>query len=113
MTLHLQRALSAWGSDQFAATLKRELRDLDHSHLPLQLAMTQGSHVSNATIDPVILHSEERNDALIIKVGIFYGSVIAGSCCADDPTPICEENEYCEVRVMIRRPEGEASVGLW
>jgi hypothetical protein len=113
MTLSLPRALSTWGTDAFETTLKQELRDLDPWHLPLQQAMTQGSQVSERTIDPVILHSEARDGLLVVKVGIFYSSVIAGSCCADDPTPMCEENEYCEVKVTIRRADGEATIASW
>ncbi len=112
MTIQLNDVLAAWGSDSFADTLKQALRQLDSASLPLQQAMSQGSHVSASAIDPVLLHSEATDEELKIKVGIFYNSVIAGSCCADDPSPMCEENEYCEVLVVIDRETGVGEVAL-
>lgn len=112
MAIVLKDSLTAWGSDHFAETLKQELRQLDAKLLPLHQAMAQGSHVSDTMIEPVVLHREVGDGLLKVKVGIFYSSVIAGSCCADDPSPICEENEYCEVMLLIRQDSGDTVVEL-
>jgi len=112
VAIELQDSLAAWGSDHFAETLKQELRQLDASLLPLHQAMTQGSHVSDTMIEPVIFHRHAGDGLLKVKVGIFYSSVIAGSCCADDPSPMCEENEYCEVMLLIKQDSGDTVVEL-
>lgn len=46
------------------------------------------------------------------RAGIFYTGVIAGCSCADDPTPVDEQNEYCDVRVDIDKQTGEATIAL-
>ena len=111
MSFSLHKSAAAWGSDGFEATLKAELRRLDHESLPLVAAMSHGSHVAEMPIDPVVLHSEEVEGTLRVKVGIFFASINAGSCCADDPTPLCEENEYCEIVLTIDRQSGDARIG--
>ncbi len=47
-----------------------------------------------------------------VKAGIFYKGVIAGCNCADDPSPIDEQNEHCVVQFLIDRLTAEASVTL-
>jgi len=47
-----------------------------------------------------------------VKAGIFYTGVIAGCSCADDPTPIDEQNEYCVVQFDIDRTTADATVTL-
>ena len=110
MSFSLQQSAAAWGSDRFDSTLKAELRRLDRDALPLVAAMSRGSHVAETPIDPVVLHREEVDGALRVKVGIFFASINAGSCCADDPTPLCEENEYCEIVLRIDLPSGDARI---
>ena len=47
-----------------------------------------------------------------VKAGIFYSGIIAGCSCADDPTPVDEQNEYCEVQFEINKKTAEATVAL-
>ena len=108
MSFSLQQSAAAWGGDQFESILKTELRRLDRKELPLVAAMSRGSHVAETPIDTVVLHSEEVDGMLCVKVGIFFASINAGSCCADDPTPLCEENEYCEIVLRIDPRSGDA-----
>ena len=110
MSFSLQESAAAWGSDRFETALKAELRRLDREALPLVAAMSRGSHVAETPIDPVVLHSEEADGMLRVKVGIFFASINAGSCCADDPTPLCEENEYCEIVLTIDPRSGDARI---
>ena len=44
--------------------------------------------------------------------GIFYTGVVAGCSCADDPTPVEEQHEYCEVLIEINRATAEAVIRL-
>ncbi|MEW5770541.1 MAG: hypothetical protein AB1831_09285 [Pseudomonadota bacterium] len=109
--MRLPEALKAWGGEAFAATLKREL--LAHAdQLPLHEAMAHGSHVADTAPDLTIQTVEDTGDALRIRAGIFFASIIAGCSCADDPTPVDEIREYCEVDIRLDKGTGEASVRL-
>jgi len=110
--MKLDKSLAAWGTDAFEATFKQEIRTLGHTQLPLQQALTQSSYVSDSDFNLVILNIADTATALVIKTGVFYQGVIAGSCCADDPTPVCEQNEYCELLFTIDKTGAETKVTL-
>jgi hypothetical protein len=111
-TMKLIKALDAWGSPSFDQALKQELQGLDHAALPLQQGLAQSSMVSDSAFSVVILQVTETEASLLVKAGIFYNGIIAGSCCADDPTPVCEENEYCEVQLDINKTTAQTNVTL-
>ena len=46
------------------------------------------------------------------KVGIFFGGILAGCSCADDPTPVEPQTEYCELLLTLDRTSGKAAVEL-
>lgn len=110
--IHFQHALDAWGTPDFERVLKQEIARLDPALLPLQQGLTVGSHVLDRPVGATIIHVHEDEGVIHAKVGIFYSSIIAGCSCADDPTPINENTEYCEVRFDIDRKTGMASVKL-
>ncbi|QLQ31404.1 MAG: hypothetical protein HZT40_07100 [Candidatus Thiothrix singaporensis] len=85
---------------------------LDSAELPLQQALTQSSHVSGSPRTVIILQTAETPEQIQVKAGLFYAGVIAGSCCADDPTPLCEQPEYCELQFDINRQTAETIVTL-
>lgn len=85
---------------------------MDAASLPLQQGLTQSSHVSGEAFSPVVLSTQDMGDRILVKTGIFYSGVIAGSCCADDPTPVCEQTEYCEVLFEIDKASGDTQVTL-
>jgi len=47
-----------------------------------------------------------------VKAGIFYKSIIAGCSCSDDPSPIDEVDEHCEVMIEIDKRSAEATITL-
>ncbi len=110
--IKLINALEFWGSPEFESALKGEIQALDASLLPLQQGMAQSSYVSGDTLTPVILSARDAPGMILVKTGIFYSGVIAGSCCADDPTPVCEQTEYCELLFEIDKASGDAQVTL-
>jgi hypothetical protein len=112
MNVKLEKALNDWSSPGFSETMKTEIRRLDRTLLPLQQGLSHSSYVSDSEISVVILNSAEREGSIIVRTGIFYGGIIAGSCCADDPTTVCEENEYCEVQFTIDRDTAETEILL-
>lgn len=60
----------------------------------------------------MVLGVSEENNFIRARAGIFYTSIIAGCSCADDPTPISELNEYCEVQLDIDKQTAEATIVL-
>lgn len=110
--LRLPESLNAWGAPTFKDVLKREVEQLDEQHLPLQQGLTASSHVADQPIQVMILSVAEEPARIRARVGIFYMGVIAGCNCADDPSPIDRQNEYCVVQIDIDRTSAEASVSL-
>lgn len=110
--IRLSRALAAWQTPAFNAVLKDEIEHLDADLLPLQAGLSQSSHVASAGTRAMILSVAAEPACLQVKVGLFYAGIIAGCSCADDPTPVDEINEYCEVRFDIDRNTAETAVTL-
>ena len=110
--IKLAKALVAWGTLDFKQVLKDEIRNIDITLLPLRQGLLQTSHVSDGEIDAVILNVSDTENTIRIKTGIFYAGINAGSCCADDPTPVSEQTEYCEVQFDIDKNTAEATVSI-
>lgn len=108
----LWKALNAWKTSDFESVLKEEIENIDKGLLPLQAGLSQSSYVSDADIGATILKVTESPKVIHAKTGIFYAGIIAGSCCADDPTPVCEQTEYCEVQFDIDKNTAETTVAL-
>ena len=106
------RALAAWGSDAFRQAVKQEIEALDAWQLPLQQALNRGSHVLEGRHEAMLIGAADLGTRLQAKVGIFYASVIAGCSCADDPTPLGEETEYCVVELDIDKTTAETAIRL-
>ncbi len=110
--IRLQHALDAWQTPAFNAMLKRDIEQLDADSLPLQQGLSHSSHVSGEQFSAVILNVSDEPDCLRVKAGIFYAGIIAGCSCADDPTPVDEITEYCEIRLDIDKRTALATVTL-
>lgn len=110
MIIRLPESLAAWGTPEFAAVLKRELRRLGADALPLQQALTASSAVAGNDIEVMVITVGEEPACLSVRVGIFYAGIVAGCNCADDPTPVEAQNEYCELRLDIDRWSGETAI---
>lgn len=85
---------------------------MDAGLLPLQQGLSISSHVTDQPVQAMILDQSEDAHLIRIKVGIFYTGIIAGCSCADDPTPIAEQNEYCVVEFYIDKRSAETTVVL-
>lgn len=108
----LANSLRAWGTPDFKDVLKNEIEQLDASQLPLQQGLTIGSYALDNKLDVIVIGTAEAEGRLRAKVGIFYTSIIAGCSCADDPTPVDENNEYCVMQVDINPTTAEAALTL-
>lgn len=107
--MHLPDSVRAWGTTDFSATLKRELA-AHADELPLQQALSGTSAVADEAITVVLLAAQADAAHIHAKVGIFFGGILAGCSCADDPTPVEPQTEYCELQVAIERATGHASI---
>ncbi len=110
--IQLPNTLKAWGSPEFSDVLKQEIEQLDARHLPLQQGLSISSQVTERPFQAMIISVTEEDRWTQVKAGIFYTGVIAGCNCADDPSPVDEQNEYCVVRLDIDRLTAETTVTL-
>ena len=108
----LPLSLKAWNTDAFDSTFKREISSLDADLLPLQQGLQNSSYAISDKLAVTILNTEHDNKTITIKAGLFYNGIIAGCNCADDPTPVDETNEYCEVFVRIERQTAYGTIEL-
>ena len=105
-------ALNAWETPAFEAALKREIEQLDVELLPLQQGLSQSSYTSGANRSVLIMGITAGAEFIRVKTGIFYSGIIPGCSCADDPTPMSEITEYCEVQFEINKMTAETTVTL-
>ena len=110
--IRLSKALNAWGTPDFEGILKNEIAQMDASQLPLQQGLTTSSYALDDKIRAMIIAVSESENFIHAKAGIFYNGIIAGCNCADDPTPVDEQSEYCEVRLDIDKKTAETTVTL-
>ena len=109
--IQLDRSLQAWGSAEFETILKRELAQ-QASELPLQQGLATGNYVLDAPVTVVINSVADTGGTIRVMAGVFYQGIIGGCSCADDPTPVDEENEYCELQLDINKSTADTGVAL-
>lgn len=110
--IRLINSLKAWGTSDFEGILKAEVEQIDADLLPLQQGLATTSHVAASPHKAMIINVADEKDTIRVKAGIFYSGMIIGCSCADDPTPIGEQAEYCEVQFLINKKTAEARVLL-
>ncbi len=110
MRLDLPASAAAWGSEAFAVTLSQELAALGPHALPLQQGLSRTSHVTDAPIQVRVIAAREAEGWIRVRIGVFFAGVIGGCSCADDPTPVQAQTEYCELGLTIDRHTGQTQV---
>jgi hypothetical protein len=108
--MELHRSLRAYGSSDFAATLQRELAQVGLDALGLQQALRAGSIALGDDLGVMILRVDASPGHLDLHLGLFFTSIVAGCACADDPTPVDRNTEYCEVDLRIDRATGRGRI---
>jgi hypothetical protein len=101
--IRLERSLRAWGTSNFESVFKQELSQVGNHVLPLQQSLSVGSHVTDTPPTVTVISAVETPTTIRIHAGVFFTSIIAGCSCADDPTPLGELTEHCELQVEIER----------
>lgn len=109
---YLPETLSAWQSDDFNVTLKKEITNLDSELLPLQQGLRLSSYALGDKLSLTILSVLEEENNILVKAGLFYTGIIAGCNCADDPTPVDKYNEYCNVLFRVDKTTAATTVEL-
>ena len=110
--IRLTRALDAWGTPEFEDVLKKEIERLDAGLLPLQQGLTTGSYALDDRLKAMIIGVSEEAGFIRAKAGIFYTGILTGCSCADDPTPVNEESEFCVVQLDIDKSNAETTIAL-
>ncbi len=110
--IHLPHSLSAWGTPEFREILTLEIEKLDAGLLPLQQGLATSSYVAEGKFSVMVIGVTDDPGFIRVKLGIFYAGIIGGCSCADDPTPVNEQNEYCEVLLAISKQTAETGVLL-
>ena len=110
--IRLPLSLLAWNSDTFKAVIKQELSSIDAGLLPLQAGLRYSSMANTDSLSLSILTITDDEQQIFVKAGLFYTGIIAGCNCADDPTTVDENNEYCEVLFRIDKHTAETTVTL-
>lgn len=101
--MSFQAVVTAYGTPDFAQVFVETVQRMDAADLPLQQGLRQSNYVSPSPHRVVILASEATEKTITVRAGIFYAGIVAGSCCSDDPAPMCEQTEHCELYFTIDR----------
>ena len=110
--IRLTNTLNAWGTPDFKDILKKEIEQMDAEQLPLQQGLSTGSYALDGKFNVMIIRVSEEAGIIRVKAGIFYSGIIAGCNCADDPTPVNEESEYCVVQLDIDKQTADTTIAL-
>ena len=110
--IRLPKSLKAWGLNHFSTVLKQEVEALNPQYLPLQQGLALSSHVTNRPIQVMVIAASDTVQFISVKAGVFYTGVIAGCNCADDPSPIDEQNEYCVIQLDIDKTTSDTQISL-
>lgn len=110
--IHLPQSVRAWNSSRFKDVLKQEIEQLGSRQLPLQQGVSTTSYALDGPFQVMVISVTDASGFIEAKLGVFFSGIIAGCSCADDPTPVEPQNEYCEMRLSIDKTTGQAAVTL-
>lgn len=110
--IQLNKSLNVWNTPDFEGVLQQEIAQLNPAVLPLQQGLSISSDVTDRPVQAMILNLSEDADLIRVNAGIFYTGIISGCNCADDPTPVVEQEEYCVLQFCIDKQSAETTVTL-
>ncbi|MGB0129952.1 MAG: hypothetical protein WBP72_20095 [Rhodocyclaceae bacterium] len=108
--IFLPKSLKARSSPDFNKTLKQELEALDSGQLPLQQGLSATSYALDDKPEVIVFGATDDATSIRVKVGVFFSGIVAGCSCADDPTPVEPQSEYCELDVRIDKATALATI---
>jgi hypothetical protein len=110
--LELPAVARAFGTPAFAAALAAALEALPADALPLSAGLSRTGAVAPGPHAVRVIAVREEAGTVEVRVGIFYQGIDAGCSCADDPTPVEPQPEYCECRLRLDLSTGRARLWL-
>ena len=78
----------------------------------MQQGLSTSSYATDSPRKVMIIRVADDEGFIHVKAVIYYSGTIAGCSCADDPTPVDEQNEHCEVQFEINKKTAGATVAL-
>ncbi|HUX63400.1 hypothetical protein [Sulfuricella sp.] len=78
----------------------------------MQQGLSTSSYALDDKLDVRVIGVSDEASFIRAKVGIFYAGITPGCGCADDPTPVEEQVEYCVVQLDINKTTAETTVAL-
>lgn len=94
-----------WPSGSFGQILKSEIENLAGGILPLDKGTAHGGRVDDSPITVTVLAVADGGRDIQAGIGVFFGEIIAGCSCGDEPQT---RSAYCEMEVRIDKSTGEA-----
>ncbi|HPE81834.1 MAG: hypothetical protein R3E46_09720 [Sedimenticolaceae bacterium] len=110
--MKLDKAVRAWGTPNFQEVLKDEIEQCAVDELPLSQALRYGNYVADEKPAIMVHRVEKRGSCIVARIGLFFAGIDAGSCCANDPTPVQPRHEYCVIQLEIEHDTGETKFRL-
>jgi hypothetical protein len=68
--------------------------------------------VSGNRFNAMVISANDADGFIRARAGIFFQGILSGCSCADDPTPVEEQSEYCELVFNIDKQTAQATVTL-
>ena len=104
-------ALAHWQTDEFFKYLKQDFAALELTQLPLSSCCNHSAVIDKDSIEVMILSSQDADQSIQLKVGVFFCEILSGCACSDDPSQAkILENSYCELMVNISKETAEATL---
>ena len=110
--IRLTQSRNAFGTPAFQQVFKQEVEQLSVDQLPLQQGLSTSGYALDDPRRVMVIDVSDDANFIHAKAGIFYFGIIAGCSCADDPTPVDKNNEYCEVQFDIDKNSADTKVIL-
>lgn len=113
LSLRLPHALAAWNTPGFGEIFKQEAEQLDPGLIPLQQGLSGSGGVADEPFRVMLIGPAlDTGICIRVKAGIFYAGIVGGCSCADDPTPLESQPEYCVLWFDIDKASAATRVSL-
>ena len=96
----LRHSVQAWGSEDFANILRDEVLGLPAGILPLERAVTPGSHVDTSKAELMVMHTSEASDFFVVRFAVFFTEIVASCGCGDEPMHL---NAQCIIQCRLEK----------
>ncbi len=89
-----------------------EVEALSSHLLPLQAGLKWSSYALPNDFEVMAYAVTVKESTLDVKTSVFYKGQTAGCSCTDDPTPLNEQVEHCELLFSIDKQSGLTEVQI-